>query len=53
MPSRRTSRRFHMIGAVANCAGSEMAGGLRQLATGQPSEVSDPLLIPSNAPRLI
>jgi hypothetical protein len=41
-----------MGGEVANFAGCEVAGGLRQLATGQPPEVSDPLVIPSNALRL-
>ena len=52
MPAGRTSRLFHMGSLVAGIAGSVVAGGLRQLASGQRPELPDLLLTPSNALRL-
>ena len=52
VPTGRTSRLFHMGGIVAGIAGGVVAGGLRQLATGQRTNLPDLLLTPSNALRL-
>lgn len=51
MPTGRTTRLFHMGGIAAGIAGNVVAGGLRQLATGQRPELPNLLLTPSNALR--
>ena len=52
VPTGRTSRLFHMGSIAAGIAGGMVAGGLRQLATGQRPDLSGLLLTPSNALRL-
>ncbi len=52
VPTGRTSRLFHMGSVVAGIAGGVVAGGMRQLVTGQRPGLSDLLLTPSNALRL-
>ena len=52
VPTGRTSRLFHMGGVVAGIAGGVVAGGLRQLASGQRPDLPNLLLTPSNALRL-
>ena len=52
VPTGRTARLFHMGGVVASIAGGVMAGGLRQLASGQRPALPELLLTPSNALRL-
>ncbi|MBC7480117.1 MAG: AarF/ABC1/UbiB kinase family protein [Pseudorhodobacter sp.] len=52
VPTGRTSRLFQMGSVVAGIAGGVVAGGLRQLATGQRPALADLLLTPSNALRL-
>ena len=51
-PTGRSSRLFHMGGVVAAIAGGVVAGGLRQLASGQRPDLPNLLLTPSNALRL-
>ena len=52
VPTGRSSRLFHMGGVVAAIAGGVVAGGLRQLASGQRPDLPNLLLTPSNALRL-
>ncbi|MEY4779750.1 MAG: putative protein kinase UbiB [Pseudomonadota bacterium] len=52
VPTGRSSRLFHMGGVVAAIAGGIVAGGLRQLASGQRPDLPSLLLTPSNALRL-
>ncbi len=52
VPTGRTSRLFHMGSMAASIAGGVMAGGLRQLATGQRPDLPGLLLTPSNARHL-
>ena len=52
VPTGRSSRLFHMGGVVAAIAGDVVAGGLRQLASGQRPDLPNLLLTPSNALRL-
>jgi len=52
VPTGRSSRLFHMGGVVAAIAGGVVAGGLRQLASGQRPNLPNLLLTPSNALRL-
>ena len=52
VPTGRSSRLLHMSGVVAAIAGGVMAGGLRQLASGQRPDLPNLLLTPSNALRL-
>jgi predicted unusual protein kinase regulating ubiquinone biosynthesis (AarF/ABC1/UbiB family) len=52
VPTGRTLRLFHMGSIAAGIAGGVVAGGLRQLATGQRPDLPNLLLTPSNALRL-
>lgn len=52
VPTGRSSRLFHMGGVVAAIASGVVAGGLRQLASGQRPDLPNLLLTPSNALRL-
>ncbi len=52
VPTGRTARLFHMGGIAAGIAGGVVAGGLRQLASGQRPGLPDLLLTPANVLRL-
>jgi len=52
VPTGRSSRLFHIGGMVTAIAGGVVAGGLRQLASGQRPNLPNLLLTPSNALRL-
>lgn len=51
VPQGRGARMAHMGAMVAGIAGAALAGGLRQLATGQKPSLPDVLLTPANAMR--
>ena len=52
VPTGRTSRLFHMGSMAASIAGGVVAGGLRQLATGQRPALPGLLLTPANVRHL-
>ncbi len=52
VPTGRTSRLLHMGGVVASIAGGVVAGGLRQVVSGQRPNLPNLLLTPSHALRL-
>lgn len=52
VPTGRATRLFHMGGIAAGIAGGVVAGGLRQLASGQRPVLPDLLLTPANVMRL-